>query len=161
MPLRGDGNRVALVDEADWELVKPLNWRAFKNHNLWYAMSGTGIFMHRLILDIHGMGREIECDHLDGNGLNNSRTNIRIVTRSVNMQNRAGFGGTSKYKGVKRSANGKRWLARIYHNKKPILLGTHDTEEQAARAYDKMALALFGPLARLNFPLPHRQEQAA
>lgn len=158
VPLRGGVGlfSFATVDEADMELVRSRNWRAWKNHNTWYAIDGKGVLMHRLILGIEGMGRAIECDHINGNGLDNTRANIRIATRSVNMQNRRKYGGGSKkYTGVKPSDNGKRWKARIYHNGKPILLGTHDTEEQAAREYDKAALALFGPLAHLNFPLPH------
>lgn len=163
IPLRGGAGKFgfATIDEADLELVRPYNWRAFKNHNTWYAMSGTGVLMHRLILGIHGLGRSVECDHLNGNGLDNCRANIRIATRSANMQNRRKYRGEGNYVGVKRSDNGKRWKARIYHNGKPILLGTHDTEEQAAKAYDKAALALFGPLAHLNLPkqspsLPHQ-----
>lgn len=152
IPLKG--GQFAIIDASDLELVQGHNWRAWLNHNTYYAISSAGILMHRLLLGIHTMGREVECDHRDGDGLNNCRYNLRIATRSVNLQNRAGYGGTSKFKGVKRSVNGKRWCARIYHNEKTILLGTHDTEEQAARVYDKMALVLFGPEARLNFPTP-------
>lgn len=158
IPLRG--GQVAIIDASDWELVQGYNWRAWLNHNTYYAISGTGVLMHRLILGIHTLGREVECDHRDGDGLNNRRYNLRIATRSVNLQNRAAYGKSGR-KGVKRSANGKRWCARIYHNEKAILLGTHDTEEQAARAYDKMALVLFGPEARLNFPISPDVRRAA
>lgn len=158
IPLRGEPGApvYAVIDDADFELVRNRNWRAWKNHNTWYAVAGTGVLMHRLILGIHGLGRSVECDHINGNGLDNTRANIRIATRSVNMQNRRKYGGNGNYVGVKRSDNGKRWKARIYHNGKPILLGTHDTEEQAAKEYDKAALTLFGPLAHLNFPLTPR-----
>lgn len=145
------GGRVALIDASDWELVQGHNWRAFLNHNTYYAVSGTGLLMHRLILGIHTLGREVEVDHIDGDGLNNTRANIRATTRSVNLQNRAAY-GKSGCKGVKRSANGKRWCARIYQNGKPILLGTHDTKEQACAAYDKMAKARYGQQARVNLP---------
>lgn len=164
VPLRQPhgGPAFALIDESDFLLVKDYNWRAWQNHNTWYAISGNGVLMHRLILGIDGLGRSVECDHINGNGLDNTRTNIRIATRSVNMQNRRKFGGGSKkFTGVTRSDNGKRWKARIYHNGKPILLGTHDTEEWAAKEYDKAALALFGPLAHLNFPLTPEQSKAA
>lgn len=158
IPLSNGG--FALIDEADYHLVKDLKWRV-SNHG--YVFSSKGVLMHRLILGIHGLGRTIETDHINHDTLDNRRSNLRIVTRSVNQQNRRKFKGemSSHFTGVKRSANGKRWLARIYHNGKTILLHTHDTEEQAAAAYDKAALALFGPLAALNFPRPSPDRRAA
>lgn len=150
-----------VISCTDLPLVLGYKWRAIpspKNRKpilTWYVVSSTNVLMHRLILGIHKLGRTVETDHRDGNGLNNVRDNLRIATRSVNTQNRRKFGSTSsKHRGVKPSSNGKRWLSRIYHDSKPILLGTHDTEEQAARAYDAAAIRLFGPDARLNFPLP-------
>jgi hypothetical protein len=154
--LRGNGPKFAVVDQADLALVAPHKWRAHLNHKTWYAVSSKGVLMHRLIAGISHLGRAVEVDHKDGDGLNNTRDNIRIVRRSVNLQNRRKFSNSnkSKYVGIKPSQNGKKWLARIYLNKKPILLGTHATELEAARAYDIAALKLYGPEARLNVPVP-------
>lgn len=143
----------ALIDTADLPMVGDFRWQALKSGYTYYAHIPRLGLMHRLLLGLPG-GRFPETDHIDGNGLNNTRGNLRIVNRSVNMQNRRKMKSRSRFTGVKPNSNGLRWCARIYHNDKPILLGTHDTEEQAAMAYDKAALALFGPQCRLNLPTP-------
>lgn len=153
IPLSGDGPQFAIIDAEDWELVRPYKWTAWKNHETWYARSTTNVLMHRLILGITKAGRRIETDHRDRNGVNNCRGNLRIASRSVNLQNRRKFKNCkSGFVGVHPS--GKRWYARIYSDGKTISLGSHDTPEQAARAYDAKALELYGPDAALNFPCP-------
>lgn len=156
IPLSGDGPQFTTIDADDWELVRHFNWTAWKNHDTWYARSTTNVLMHRLILGITKAGRAIETDHRDRNGLNNCRGNLRIVSRSVNLQNRRKFKNStsSTFVGVVPNNNGKRWKARIYFNKGYQLLGTHDTAEQAAKAYDLKALELYGPDAALNLPSP-------
>jgi hypothetical protein len=102
--------------------------------------------MHRLLLSV-----ESEIDHANGNGLDNRRCNIRPATRSLNLANRASPGSRSGFRGVT-PANQKngRWVARIKINGKTHFLGTFDTPEEAARAYDARARLAFGDFARTN-----------
>ena len=87
-------NKFTLVDDEDYELVNKYNWY----FGAGYARSMEKILMHRLIMKAK-KGQMI--DHIDGNGLNNQRSNLRFCTHSQNMANKKGFKNTSsKYKGV-------------------------------------------------------------
>jgi hypothetical protein len=110
--------------------------------------------MHRLILGV--TDSSIEIDHRDGNGLNNTRHNLRIATSQQNAFNRKkrSDGKLSQYKGVsKRSETNRRpWYAFICIDGKQKIIGAFDSELEAARAYDASAALHFGAFARLNFP---------
>ncbi len=103
--------------------------------------------MHRLILNLD---KEL-CDHKDGNGLNNQRNNIRAATKSQNNMNKIGR-GSSSYLGVyihKKDAV-KKWRAQIKVNDKKIHIGVFEREEDAALAYNKMAIKYHKEFANLN-----------
>ncbi|MBN2130267.1 MAG: HNH endonuclease, partial [Sedimentisphaerales bacterium] len=92
-------------------------------------------------------------DHIDGNSLDNRRRNMRNCTNQQNMQNLAKSPRASgRFKGVYYDKRRRTWYARICHNGKSIHLGTFGTEIEAARAYDKAAMELFGEFACLNLP---------
>lgn len=156
--------KVALVDDRDFEAMSHYKWHARKGVRTWYAEghghredgAPTHLSMHRLIM---GAPEGMQVDHIDGNGLNNTRENLRLCTRAENQFNRACSGGKSKYKGVSLHRNGKKWRAQIWFADKRVDLGLFIDEEDAARAYDEAARRLFGQFARLNFPL--EQEQSA
>lgn len=129
-----------------------------KSENLQWL--GTKPKLHRLIMS-RVLGRELKrseiVDHINHNGLDNRRENLRIVTHSQNMQNsrtKARGGKASIYKGVTLTRSG-RWLTYIGSARGKVkreYLGRYDTEEEAALAYDKKAKELFGEYANLNFP---------
>lgn len=111
-------------------------------------------YMHRAVME-RVVGRKLsrseKVDHIDGNGLNNARSNLRIVSHSQNLANRPGWRqAASRFKGVTKSCGG-RWAARIFPHGKNIWIGVYDTEEDAARAYDVAAVIHFGECAKLNF----------
>lgn len=109
--------------------------------------------MHRLILGLP-FGDRRHGDHIDGNGLNNRRSNLRIVTRRQNAMNRRGDdGSSSQYKGVYLYKNGS-WQSYIYAKGKRHHLGYFAEEVDAALAHDEAALQLHGPYAKFNFPRP-------
>ena len=97
--------------------------------------------MHRFILGLRG---KVITDHKDTNRLNNCRDNIRRATRAQNAMNRSTY--REQYKGVYRTPYG-RFHAVVKSNR---YLGTFDTPEEAARAYNEAATQLFGEFARLN-----------
>jgi AP2 domain len=138
-------NRIAFVDDADYDTVKGYRWCISSSN---YAMNRHLGLMHRFILKA-----PIDCDihHEDGNGLNNTRANIRIVSHATNMR-LIGVRKNSKYgyKGVRKLRN---WfVAEIQGNGGRYYLGRFHTPEEAARAYDKKAKELWGSDCYLNFP---------
>jgi hypothetical protein len=149
IPLLSDHGET-LVDDKDFEWLNQWNWSWGKGG---YAVrtfnSKPTIYMHRLIL---GCPPQMECDHIDGNRLNNQRINLRICTHRQNSLNRAReYNNVSGYKGVY-YCNGKYIQARIRNHDKDIYIGTFPDLISAAKAYDKKATELWGEYARLNFP---------
>jgi hypothetical protein len=148
--------RVALVDEADASIVRGLRWSVMlRPPGLAYARSsipgigrhGRHILMHRLILDAPA-GAMV--DHINGDGLDNRRANIRVCSARENRQNsRRKLSNVCGFKGV--SPSKSKWMARINTEAGQTYLGVFDRPEDAALAYDQAALRIYGQYARLNF----------
>jgi hypothetical protein len=141
--------KVALVDDEDYvEVIKYKWWLDSDYVRGW--VNGNQTRLHNFIM---GENDGMEVDHINRNGLDNRRCNLRFVTRSQNSMNRdANKNGTSKYKGV-RLLRQKYWTAQIKLKGKNIHLGNFKSELLAAEAYDKAAKKYFGEYARLNFPI--------
>lgn len=148
----------AKVDVDDFASLSVLRWCLFKDGDRRYAYRFvTGLdgrrerrWMHRDILGV-APNPLLEVDHIDGDGLNNQRLNLRWTTKSYNQQNRRLSGGTSRLRGVRFKPNGRPWVAQIKHNGKLFHIGRYETETDAAVAYDTKAKELFGEHARTNF----------
>lgn len=143
---------VALVDDDDYEWLMRRRWHANRNRPTakFYAQSvinKKNTIMHRLIL---GARKGEQVDHINGDGLDNRRTNLRICNGSQNQHNRKlQINNKSGYKGV--YFNKRKWTARIVVNNKKIYLGRFTDPTEAARAYDEAAKKLHGEFARTNF----------
>jgi hypothetical protein len=146
--------KYAIVDAEDYEKLKDYKWCTIQGAQTFYAktfyLSGAILAMHRLILDAP---KGLYVDHIDHNGLNNRKSNLRLCTNQQNLRNKLPRPGcSSKYKGVSWSKARNKFRANIYLNRKAIHLGYFDSEIDAAKAYDKKAHELFGEFAYLNFP---------
>jgi len=148
--------QVTIVDDENYEWLARHKWQARKDYNTFYAVrnmrTATGwrtLLMHREILN---PPEGLQTDHIDGNGLNNQRANLRICTKAQNQQNRRPQPGSSRFKGVGWRKDIRKWGAKIQNAGKQIALGYFIDETDAARAYDQAALKLFGAFARANFP---------
>jgi hypothetical protein len=156
--------RVAFVDLEDYSLVMQHRWHVLEHdpvapgrraHGPYAAyltyQGGRGgtrvtVYMHQLIAGSRGV------DHVDGNGLNNRRSNLRPATKSQNGANaRKNPGKTSRYKGVFWDRQRSAWQAKIMVNRQQINLGRFANEEDAALAYDLAAREAFGEFALANF----------
>lgn len=145
----------ALVDAADLALVEGHRWHLLRGHNgkLYAYASGT-LYMHRLIA---GTQPGYETDHINGDGLDNRRSNLRSATASQNRANMGkprrprGATPSSAYKGVSWDRSRGRWQAKIQVAGQHRNLGRYDDEAQAARAYDAAAVAAWGDFAAVNF----------
>lgn len=143
--------KVAIVDDEDYERVSAFKWQARKGKrdSTWYARKSGSVLMHRFILGLLPQGPKV--DHKDGNGLNNTRQNLRIASVLENNRSRGmARNNTSGFKGVR--CLGGRWYAYISINGKAKHFGGFASAEEAARGYDCLAVEHYGEFARLNFP---------
>jgi len=143
--------RVAIVNNADYEGLSQHKWYATKGGAVWYAKRderGKTVLMHQLILN-PPVGTE--SDHINGDGLDNRRSNLRLCTHAQNQMNsRKRTNCSSQYKGVDWDKSHCKWRARIMADGKRHHLGYFDDEIDAARAYNKAAKKGFGEFAKLN-----------
>ena len=147
----------ALVDDEDYEELSQYTWYPIIRALTVYAMrwepktkdrKRTGIYMHRQILQLTG---RMEGDHVDHNGLNNQRSNLRACSHSQNQGNRSKtHGRSSKYKGVAWDKRTQLWVAYLCYMGKRRQLGYFENEIVAARAYNIEARARFKEFALLN-----------
>lgn len=152
-----DGGYV-YVDAADYEWLNRWKWCLEDGYAV-RSEKGKHLFMHRVILP---PPRGKVTDHIDGNRANNCRCNLRVCNHSENNRNRRKpNGASSAYKGVFYDRANHKWRAQCFYRGKPVHLGFFDTEEEAARAYDRKAVELFGEFARLNFPREWPPERRA
>lgn len=146
---------VAIVDDEDYDLATAGNkWQAYRGRSTYYAQRhtsradgrpGTSQRMHTLLT-----GWKL-VDHINRDGLDNRRSNLRPANTSQNMANSAlRRDSTSGFKGVTWDGQSRKWRAQITAFGKHRTLGAFDDPVEAAQAYDAAALELFGEFARVN-----------
>ena len=144
-------NKFALVDDDVYEWAKDYNWYAKYTNNLWYVARNSSIkddvqhkqhtiWLHHCIIGFPLSNKEV--DHIDGNGLNNQRSNLRFTTGRQNQQNakkhRIGrLVGAYMFKSNYKDKTYIYWAAQIKINGKTTYLGLYPTEQEAHDAYLK------------------------
>lgn len=137
----------AIVDDEDFDFINSIKWHYRNEGYAATTAAGKNITMHRFLLD----AKPGECvDHLNRNGLDNRRCNIRIATYSQNQWNRGlACNNTTGFKGVCTTHNG-RFRAHLKVNRKDYHLGTFATAEEAACLYDVAVVEYHGAFAVTN-----------
>ena len=143
-----------IVDDSDYEWLNQWKWCVHRKKNTSYAqrrINGKTIRMHRLILGILDKP-EFQADHINCDGLDNRRINLRLANHTQNCRNSRkiliyrGKPTSSIYKGVSWYKAYRRWRAKVSGKH----IGYFDTEEEAAHAYNEFVKENFGEFARLN-----------
>lgn len=148
-----------LIDDEDLKLFegyKLYSWSRRKDLNLWYAFYSGKLGRGKVHRKIMNAPKGVNVDHINGNGLDNRRSNLRLCNQSQNQANQHRMTGrkrylgthSSKYRGVHKADNV--FKAQIQAYKKKYSLGTFKTEREAAIAYNIAALRLFKEFANLN-----------
>ena len=155
--LLANGRGAVTVDDEDEELVGGYSWCLNGEYAIAHGPTVEGkrrsVLMHRLILGV--TDPKIHVDHIDGQGLNNRRSNLRLATRSQNMCNRRkNAKRSSKYLGVTWHSNRSKWQAHIKIDKRHIHLGLFTNEIEAAIARDAWVRLRSDEFRTYNFPLP-------
>jgi len=148
--------KFAKVDPDDYICLSQFRWHCKTNPNATSAVRSTTsaakqkrIYMHRLIADTPP---HLVCDHINHNGLDNRKANLRNCTLTQNNANsRPAKNSSSKYKGVSFNKTRKKFAAYIKKNGKQKHLGHFTNEIEAAKAYDQAAKKYHGRFALLNF----------
>lgn len=165
------GNHTIIIDTEDWDKVKEYRWSLgangrgaypYAHANIPHPDGGyrklqpqyrtpqkryTMIKIHQLIMGKPPKG--LVTDHIEHNGLDNRKENLRFVTRSQNQRNTKAFkksrygAATSQYKGVSWCNTKGDWQVRIYDRGKNLNLGSYDCEHEAALAYNKKAIEIW------------------
>lgn len=143
------------VDDDVFEWASSFKWYAYKDGHILYARRHLGNNKYaRLHREIMKAGIEEKVDHVDCNGLNNLRKNLRTCTipensrnSGIRRQNSTGFKGVCHFR--------KKYKAQIRFNNARYHLGLFTDPREAGMAYDRAAMLLHGEFARLNFPGAH------
>ena len=162
---RTNGRKV-LVDDENYERLAKVKWSEEHGHAVRQVRIGgragkarkaRRVWMHRLVLGVTDAYPIVEIDHVDGNGLNDQRASLRIVSKSQNQRNRRKQTSTasSRFKGFSWDKSNrtviKPWRAHMRVEGKLIMLRRFADEQDAAKAYDEAATRYFGLHAHTNF----------
>jgi hypothetical protein len=157
--IRLSQGKYAIVDPDDYARLSRYRWYAAKGDHSFYAVRGqwsgklkrtVTIMMHREIIDLpEGM----VADHINHNGLDNRKANLRLATPADNARNARypKINTSSKYRGVWYNKQTKKWRATILVNRKRKQIGYFHNEVEAAKAYDCAAKKYYREFAILNF----------
>jgi hypothetical protein len=147
--------KTALVDDSDFLKLKKFKWYANKGGKNFYALRNyylpgkirKTMRMHALIMGPAPDGFEV--DHVDGNGLNNQRKNLRFCTKSQNAMNVGKrLHNTSGFKGVSWDNATKKWKVQININKKQCYLGVYSDKLSAYEVYCKACVKFHGEFGK-------------
>jgi hypothetical protein len=138
--------KVALVDDEDYQELSKHKWYALKHGNTYYAArtarckngGRSTVYLHCTLLEAP---KNMEIDHINGDGLNNTRGNLRVVTHRENGQN-LHMEKSSKFPGVCWDRRRKKWQTGLQIARKWHYLGSFEDEETAGLIYSMACTAI-------------------
>jgi hypothetical protein len=143
--------KFAIVDDDDFDRLVGATWRAQKNYSTWYAVSNiNNFYMHRLVCNA---AQSLVVDHINGNGLDNRKENLRAVSLALNnLNSKMNRNNTSGYRGVVLDKRTGKWSAQLQlcqkGKKQRIFIGTFPTPEDAHQAYQEEIFKRYGVFSR-------------
>jgi len=149
------GGRFAIIDAEDQGRASICKWTYSRSNNrVGYARNKRVGYLHRFIMQAP---EGCEVDHVNGDTLDNRKSNLRICSPSQNRINHRlpKVIGTSKYRGVSWNKKNKKWVAFVSHPNRPRArknVGSFNSEIEAALAYDRSTFSMYGEYSKLNFP---------
>jgi len=157
-------DKITSVSDEDFDYLNQFKWSARAgggSKRSWYVYRWNGrsekprtLYMHREIMKRICGEFQDEVDHINHNGLDNRRENLRLVSHNQNLFNQRiqnASTKTSKYKGVSWSSLADKWLVQIKYNNKTRRVSGIKNEKIAALIYDLLAIDRFEDFANLNF----------
>lgn len=156
-----DDQQTVYVDDEDYCYITncydiKVNYDGYVQCMVKKKYKRMGLFsmpLHKILMNPNRMGRCVVVDHVDGNKLDNQKSNLRVCSHQQNMQNRKVHDGyankkkASQYKGVYYDHG---WKAQMGKDAGKLYIGSYDSEITAANAYNHKAKELFGEFSRLN-----------
>lgn len=151
------GGKTVYIDAATVPYFNMFTWRLSKGK---YITASLPLFFGERSIHLHGLvmygvfkhrQTKRQIDHIDGNGLNNTYSNLRFVTSAQNHMNMRSKRGTSRFKGVYWCKQTNKWKGQLIKDGRKYYLGLFENEIDAASAYDTKAIEMFGEYAALNF----------
>ena len=144
--------RFALIDDEDYKKASKWRWRVIQNRYVEgrrLTNQKENIRLHRLILDAP---KDMDVDHIDYDGFNNQKSNLRLCTTAQNIQRQRPQtrSKTSRHRGVFWDKSRNRWTAKVRKCGKDILIGRFKTEIEAVKIWNEKAKELFGEYAYIN-----------
>lgn len=141
----------AMVDEEDFDRINKMRWHhGARQYAIRNTKDSSTRYMHKMII---GADENQKCDHINGDTLDNRKSNLRLCTQQQNLCNRQKKKKSkSGYKGVYKDKSRNAFAADISHMGVRYRLGRYKTAKKAAIAYDGAARKYHGEFARLNFP---------
>lgn len=130
-------NKLAMVDDTDFDMLREFGWVLTSTGYAIRSCRGKTEYMHRLILNLPALS----VDHIDGNKLNNQKSNLRAVSQGINMYNKR---TNSKFRGVSWCKTKLKWRSNLTKDKKQYSFGYHDSPESAHRAYLEGCIKIHG-----------------
>ncbi len=145
------GGLFTIIDDSDFDKVSKYTWYIGRgNYATTTTINVSGISLHRFIIKPPS---DMVVDHIDGDRLDNRKSNLRVCTHSENLKNRIKHdrSGTSKYKGVTYNRECGKWISRIRVDNVKYGLGSYHNEIDATVSYNIGSVLLSPEFGSLNY----------